>query len=39
MFKQLKIKAKVKIQKLQSLVKKEKFHNQEMTAQVEVKSK
>ena len=38
-FKQLKTKTKVKIQKLLSLVKKEKFHNQEMIAQVEVKSK
>jgi hypothetical protein len=39
MFKQLKTKAKAKIQKLQSLIKKEKLHNQEMIAQVEVKSK
>ncbi len=38
-FKQLKTKAKVKFQKLQRLIKKEKFHNQEMIAQVEVKSK
>ena len=38
-FKQLKTKAKVKFQNLQRLIKKEKFHNQEMIAQVEVKSK
>jgi hypothetical protein len=38
-FKQLKTKAKVKFQKLQKLIKREKFHNQEMIAQVEVKSK
>ena len=38
-FKQLKTKAKVKFQKLQRLIKKEKFHNQEIIAQVEVKSK
>src|SRR6185369_15132967 len=39
MFRQLKTKAKVKIQKLQKLIKRENFHNQEMIAQVEVKSK
>jgi len=39
MFKQLKTKAKVKFQKLQRLIKKERLHNQEMIAQVEVKSK
>ena len=33
------MKAKVKFQKLQRLIKKENFHNQEMIAQVEVKSK
>ena len=36
-FEQLKTKAKVKIQKLQRLIKKEKSYNQEMIAQVEVK--
>ena len=38
-FKQLKTKAKVKFQKLQKLIKREKFHNQEVIAQIEVKSK
>ena len=38
-FKQLKTEAKVKFQKLQRLIKKEKLHNQEMISQVEVKSK
>ena len=38
-FKWLKTKAKVEIQKLQGLIKKDKFHNQEMIAWVEVKSK
>jgi len=38
-FKQLKTKAKVKIQKFQGLIKKDKFHNQEMIARVEIKSK
>ena len=38
-FKQLKTKAKAKIKKMQGLIKKDKFHNQEMIAQVEIKSK
>lgn len=37
-FKRLKAKTQVKIQKLQKLIKKEKLHNPEMIAQVEVKS-
>ena len=38
-FKRLKTKAKAKIKKMQGLIKKDKFHNQEMIAQVEIKSK
>jgi hypothetical protein len=38
-FKQLKTKAKVNIQKLQSLIKREKLHNQEIIVRVEVNSK
>jgi len=38
-FKQLKIKAKAKIKKMQGLIKNDKFHNQEMIARVEIKSK
>ena len=38
-FKRLKTKAKAKIKKMQGLIKKDKFHNQEMIAQIEIKSK